>query len=113
MARKRVKKQPVVIRFLDHSLYTGDEARPIECEVYGLLYHEDSKAYYVASWICDDVINDANSEVFTIVKHPGVVVRTLRASSSHGPAKPRLRQAKPRRSSRRRVPRRQSFRSRL
>jgi hypothetical protein len=75
----RSKKGPLVhISFLDHAMDTSDKAAPIECDVFGVLYKEDKKAYYVASWVCGKDPFDHNSETFVVVKMPGVKIKRLK-----------------------------------
>ena len=99
----RIKKRPVKVKFLDHSLYSGDEAKIIECEVYGLLFYEDDVCIKVASWICNDILNDADSEVFSLVKHPGMQIFDLTCADD-SPEEPRRIRKQSRLKSRRRVP---------
>lgn len=58
--------QFVVIEFEDHCQGSAD-SEPIPCEVVGVLYKEDKKAYYVACWIADGCL-DHNTEQFVILK---------------------------------------------
>lgn len=73
--RKRVNV--VYIRFWDHAHWTGSKAKPIQCEVTGIIVDEDDVSYTVAVWICDRRI-DGNAEQFAIVKGAIVEMRSLR-----------------------------------
>lgn len=60
-------KHLVKITFLDHCTTIGGVSFPIQCVVYGILFSEDKDAYYVASWISDNKIDD-NTDCNTILK---------------------------------------------
>lgn len=74
----KINKQIVVVNFLDHCFTDGQNMKPIECEVVGYLIKEDKQAYYVASWICDEKINDDNTDIYVIVKHPGIRIKKVK-----------------------------------
>ena len=57
----------IYIKFLDHGYFSGYEAKPLECEVVGMLIKEDRQAYYVATWISDGIV-DENTEQYVILK---------------------------------------------
>ena len=57
----------VKITFLDHCTTLGGINKPITCIVFGLLISEDKTAYYVASWIAENKI-DENTDTSTILK---------------------------------------------
>ena len=57
----------VHLKFLDHAYFSGYEAKPLECEVFGRLYKEDKDAYYIATWISDGILDD-NTEQYVILK---------------------------------------------
>jgi hypothetical protein len=74
-----VKKQtPIYLKFLDHSQCPGDQAGPIECEMWGLLVGEDKNCYLIASWVCAGNPADANSEVFSVLKKTVLKLRKWR-----------------------------------
>lgn len=56
------------ITFLDHSMGSPDDAKPYQCEVFGVLYKEDDRAYYLASWVCNGDISEHNNECYAILK---------------------------------------------
>lgn len=72
-------KYPIVhVRFLDHSMTTGEDIRVIPCEVIGYLVKEDSNSIAIASWVCDGIIDSQDTELFVIVKHKGLKIRKLK-----------------------------------
>lgn len=82
----KLRTNVVYIKFWDHAHWSGSRAKPIMCEVTGVIIGEDDIAYTVAVWICDRRI-DENSEQFAIVKgaviemrrlHLGPLVKTVR-----------------------------------
>jgi len=66
----------VYIRFWDHAHWSGGKARPIPCEVTGVVVGEDAVSYTIAVWICDRRI-DHNAELFAIVKGAIIEMRRL------------------------------------
>jgi hypothetical protein len=64
---KSTKLKIVKITFLDHCHGIGSETDLMPCEVFGVLYKEDKKAYYVACWIGDGEI-DENTDTYAIAK---------------------------------------------
>jgi len=66
----RVRCPIVCIRFLDHTFHDGEpeQAAPLECEVYGVLWREDKKAYYVATWISEQNLLNSNNDTYCILK---------------------------------------------
>lgn len=75
--RRKGKRQPVVINFLDHVDSTADKAGVSHCEAYGVLLKEDDIAYYIMPWISDGETKSHNSNVYTIIKHPGISLTYL------------------------------------
>lgn len=67
----------VKITFLDHCSTVGGVSLPIECVAYGLLINEDNDAFYVASWISDNKI-DENTDAHTILKKTVKSVKKIR-----------------------------------
>ena len=65
------------MRFLDHTMASGDEAGLIQCDVWGLLVGETKNAYTVATWVCGGAVKNHNTEVFTILKHKGLKIKKL------------------------------------
>lgn len=63
-----MESKPLVrIDFLDHCATVGGMSSPIECTVWGILIHEDKRAYYIAHWIAGGTIDD-NTDTHTILK---------------------------------------------
>lgn len=68
------QKLPLVrIDFDDHAQTTGGEANHVTCTVFGILYRESKKAYYVTSWISDGEFNGINSDTYCVLK--GTVIK--------------------------------------
>lgn len=69
----------MVIEFYDHC--TGpmkDCAKPLVCQVIGWLWKEDSKAYYLITWIAEDNLGDEeNNDVYVILKSAVIRKRKL------------------------------------
>lgn len=64
----QLNKYPLVcVQFWDHSLGSPPIA-PVNCEVFGILAHQDDLCYYVLSWIADSNLTDDNNEVYCILK---------------------------------------------
>ena len=75
----RAKRAPIVhISFNDHSMDTSDNAAPVKCDVFGVLYKEDKVAYYIATCVCGGDPTDGNSETFVVVKQPGIKIKRLK-----------------------------------
>lgn len=73
-----MKKAPIVhVEFYDHNQSRGDDMGVAKIDLYGVLIKEDKQAYYVASWVCDSVI-DHNSDCYTILKHKGLKIKRLK-----------------------------------
>lgn len=70
---------PILVKFWDHAMDNGEEARLFKCEVFGVLYKETSLAYYVASWVCNREI-EHNAEVFVILKDAVLSMQRLDVS---------------------------------
>ncbi len=71
-----MKKFPLVhVRFLDHSMSEGHQQTLVECEVFGLLIHEDNLQVVIASWVADGMVLGPNSEIFSLVKHKGMKIK--------------------------------------
>jgi hypothetical protein len=68
MIPSKQKVRLVHLTFWDHVQASGDNAEPIKCELVGWLYKESKIAYYLASWICEENINNPNSECYVILK---------------------------------------------
>ena len=66
-----------VFQILDHSMCTGDVLAPAICEVMGKLVKRDRYCYYLATWICENAL-DQNTEVFAIVRSTIVKTRRLK-----------------------------------
>lgn len=73
----RKKRTLLYLKFWDHYQTDTDDARPIICEVFGVLWKEDALSYYVLSWICDGELQNSNNEVFVILKSTVVEKRRL------------------------------------
>lgn len=71
----------VRVIFKDHTHSPAEGLGLMDCVVYGWLFREDDQALYVASWHALGLEPDHNSECFTILKHPGLVVETLGVAS--------------------------------
>lgn len=71
---KPIKKQLVVVTFWDHYETNGEDIRLIKCEVPGFLVGEDDKAIYLVYWLCDNEINNTNTDIIALVKHNGMVI---------------------------------------
>lgn len=72
----KFKTNVVYFRFWDHAHWSGSRAKPIECEVTGVLVGEDDICYQVAVWISDRRIDD-NAELFVIIKGAIIEMRKL------------------------------------
>lgn len=73
------KKYPIFhMTFHDHVQTSGDNMNVLLCEAIGFLVHEDDLAYYLASWVCDSIINNQNTEVFGILKSTVVDKKRLK-----------------------------------
>ena len=72
----KLRTNVVYIKFWDHAHWSGSRARPIACEVTGVIIGEDDVAYTIAVWICDRRI-DENAEQFAIVKGTIIEMRKL------------------------------------
>lgn len=73
-------KAPLVrVTFLDHCMTQGDKMQPIQCEAVGFLVKEDKTALYIATWVCDNVVESHNSEIFCIIKHKGLKIKKVRS----------------------------------
>ena len=74
---KKIKKRPVVIRFWDHTSFTGAvevaELEPVEAV--GYLVKETELAYIVVSWTAGDELDD--TEGFCIFKPAIIEMRYL------------------------------------
>lgn len=63
------KKYPIYhMTFYDHVQTQGDNMNVVLCEAIGYLVQEDDLAYYLASWVCESIVNNHNTEVFGILK---------------------------------------------
>lgn len=62
------KYKAVYLKFYDHCLDTPENAKPIICEVFGILYKQDKQAYYITSWVCNSNLKDHNNETYCILK---------------------------------------------
>lgn len=73
-----MKKKPriVRIRFLDHCKTINGVDNSLECEVYGVLFKEDKKHYFIASWLANGQI-DENTDSYSILKSTVLKVTTL------------------------------------
>lgn len=58
----------VGLTFWDHSMDNAVDLAPIKCQIVGWLFKEDDLSYYVASWVCDNKINDRNTEAYQVLK---------------------------------------------
>lgn len=54
--------------FLDHSMATGQSAAPAICESFGKIVGMDKNCFYQAFWICENLPQDANTEILVILK---------------------------------------------
>lgn len=72
-----MKRRLVAITFLDHSYCPGNLAGPIECTAFGIFYKEDKQAYYIVPWIAGKEADSENTDVYCIVKHPGIKLKYL------------------------------------
>lgn len=72
----KLRTNVVYIKFWDHAHWSGSRAKPIMCEVTGVIVADDGIAYTIAVWICDRRI-DENAEQFAIVKSTIVEMRKL------------------------------------
>ncbi len=74
------KKYPFVhVSFLDHCMLSGDlEWEPIPCELVGYLVQETKGYWVIATWISGGVLNNEDTEMFVVVKHPGATLRKLK-----------------------------------
>lgn len=73
----------VAVRFKDHCLGDADTSALIDCAVYGLLYEETREYLKIGVWHSVGMLPDHNSEVYTLLKHPGMQVITLKPVSVH------------------------------
>lgn len=75
----KVRLPIVSMRFWDHIHEEGDveNARPMECEVFGVLWKEDKLSYFVSSWVCSGSIFNSNTETFVILKSTIIDIRRL------------------------------------
>lgn len=72
----KLRTNVVYFKFWDHAQWSGSRARPIICELVGVIVGEDDVAYNVAVWICDRRI-DENAEQYSIVKGAIIEMRRL------------------------------------
>lgn len=72
----KLKTNIVYFRFWDHAHWSGSKAKPIECEITGVIVGEDDIAYSVAVWIADRRIDD-NAELFVVIKGAIIEMRRL------------------------------------
>lgn len=78
MDTRRLKRLPIVqIDFPDHCSATGDNAEAIPCTAFGILYEETDLVYKVCSWVSARTLKDSDSDVYIIVKVPGIRIRKL------------------------------------
>lgn len=56
------------IEFLDHASFEGGHPEPLVCDAVGVLYKEDSKAYYLATFISEKQIEPLNTTSIVILK---------------------------------------------
>lgn len=76
VSKKKLKDCPIVhAQFLDHCQMEG-QAEVASIDLFGRLYSEDEKAYYIAVWICDSTLDD-NAVTFAVIKHSGVKLTRL------------------------------------
>lgn len=75
--RKQKLCKAYKMTFWDHCLTTGDEAKPIKCEAYGLLYRKTNLAYYLCSWLCNNTLGDSNSEITVVLKSAVIKMEEL------------------------------------
>lgn len=71
---------PIVrCEFWDHVHEEADpeNAAPIKCEVFGVLWKEDSLSYYISSWICNQEIFNNNTETFVVLKSTVIDLKKL------------------------------------
>jgi hypothetical protein len=72
-----MKKGPIVhVEFYDHAQDDGDVALA-KIDLYGILVKEDKRAYYIASWIADNIV-DHNTDCYAVLKHKGLRIRRLK-----------------------------------
>jgi hypothetical protein len=74
------QKYPLVrINFLDHCQFSGDLAwEPIQCELTGRLVQETPVHYIIATWIADQELNSPDTELFCVIKHPGLEITKVK-----------------------------------
>ena len=65
---KPKKYKIVYLKFLDHSLFAPDDAKPIVCEVFGVLWRETDLVYQIVPWVCNGNLRNENNECYTILK---------------------------------------------
>lgn len=76
---KKIKKRPIVVRFLDHCQAPGSalEAKPVECEVVGYLTREEPTYLVVTSWVAEDDMASENCESYVVLKSTIIEKRVL------------------------------------
>lgn len=78
MIRKPRIGDIVHITCLDHSRSSGDPQGKLEFEVFGRLFAEDTKGYFIGTWMHLDGEINADTESFYILKSTIVKARRLR-----------------------------------
>lgn len=58
----------VYARFYDHMQDSAPEAKPIVCEVFGILKSDDGLSLVICPWICNFNLSDPNSDAYCILK---------------------------------------------
>lgn len=79
---KKVRWRPVQVTFLDHCMQPGINLSPVKCQIWGMLIAECNKAYYVASWLTNNQVDD-NMESFTILRDAVLSLNTLDVKGAH------------------------------
>lgn len=66
------------IHFLDHSSFEGGNPEPLECDAVGVLYKEDSRAYYLATFISERQIDPVNTSTIVVLKKAVIKLTKLK-----------------------------------
>jgi len=72
-----MKYKVVQIEFLDHVYSSHGKRGPSKCLIWGVLFDETQDSYFVCPWATDKDPTNDDSDVYTIVKHPGVKVKKI------------------------------------
>ena len=68
----------VKVTFLDHCHSPALEAGPSQDVAWGILIHEDDEVVQLCPWATGSDLTDAQSEVFSLVKHPSMKIERIR-----------------------------------